>query len=381
MSPNTDYQNLRAELIRLMFIGQVALLLVSWLLSTRTSTAHALLYLLASTALWLLVWQQSHCHLALNRPDDTSPSFPQLGWANRTTISRGWLIAASGGFLVIPDVLSALPLLLWAAAALYSAAAILDRVDGFIARRRQQTTLLGARLDTAFDALGLLVAPILALQHGKIHASYLLVSIAYYLFVLGIKFREKHQRPVYPLPPSLLRRSLAGFQMGYVAVVLWPPFKAEVTVLAGFGFMIPLLVGFLVDWLVVSGRLTPQHDINAWFRSLHHNTHQWLLPALRMALLLTVVMGASRLNPAVTWSPMLVNALLALGVAIMVLGLAGRAGAILVLLMLAWAVPLPVGSAPFAAMLIITIAILLLGCGRHSLWQTDDDWVNRQDGA
>ena len=27
------------------------------------------------------------------------------------------------------------------------------------------------------------------------------------------------------------------------------------------------------------------------------------------------------------------------------------------------------------------IGILLLGCGRYSLWQGDDHWVNRQDGA
>lgn len=372
--------NLRTELTRLMLAGMVALLLAAWLLSTQTGAINALLYLLASTALWLLVWQQSHSRLALNRGDQASPLYAALGWANRMTISRGWLTAATGGFLLLPDVLDSQPWLLWAAAALYSLAAILDRADGFVARRTGQTTLLGARLDTVFDALGLLVAPLLALQHGKIHASYLLVSIAYYLFVLGIRMREQRQRPVYPLPPSLLRRSLAGFQMGYVAVVLWPPFKAEVTVPAGFGFMVPLLIGFLVDWLVVSGRLTSQHGVSAWFRYLHHISQQWLLPALRVALVLTAVLVASHLHPVVPWPP-LVNGLLAIGAAMMALGLAGRAGAIMVLMLLAWAVPLPVMSVPFVICLVIITAILLLGCGRFSLWQADDDWVNRQDGA
>lgn len=384
---STDHNKLRAELTRLMLAGVFALLLAGWLLGILTGSTTAVLYLLASIALWLLVWQQSHSRLALNRADDTSPLYPGLGWANRMTIGRGWLIAATGGFLVLPEMLNAYPLLLWVAAALYSLAAILDRADGFVARRTGQTTLLGARLDTVFDALGLLVAPLLALQHDKSHASYLLVSVAYYLFVLGIRFREKQQLPVYPLAPSLLRRSLAGFQMGYIAVVLWPPFNAEVTVPAGFGFMVPLLVGFLVDWLVVSGRLTPQQGINAWFRHGHNITRQWLLPMLRAALAVTAVLVASRLDPVVSapsqliFSPLALNTLLALGVLMMVLGLAGRAGAIMVLMLLAWAVPLPVMSAAFVVILTTTIAILLLGCGRFSLWQADDDWVNRQDGA
>jgi len=391
---STDHNNLRAELTRLTLAGVIALLLAGWLLSTQTGATDAVLYLLASIALWLLVCQQSYSRLALNRADDTSPLYPELGWANRMTVGRGWLIAATGGFLVLPEALNAQAPLLWTAAALYSVAAILDRTDGFVARRTGQTTLLGARLDTVFDALGLLVAPLLALQHDKIHASYLLVSVAYYLFVLGIRFREKQQLPVYPLAPSLLRRSLAGFQMGYIAVVLWPPFKAEVTVPAGFGFMLPLLAGFLVDWLVVSGRLMPQQGINAWFRHVHDMTRRWLLPLLRAALAVTAVLVASRLDPVVSAPPLMaldtlraldtlmaLNTLLALGVLMMVLGLAGRAGAIMVLMLLAWAVPLPVMSTAFIVILTTTIAILLLGCGRFSLWQVDDDWVNRQDGA
>ena len=381
MTESTDQHKLRAELARLMFAGMVALVLAACLLSVLTRTSNAMLYLLGSTAIWLLVWQQTRTRLDLNRAADTAPPYPVLGWANRMTIGRGWLIAATGGFLLLSDVLKAQPALLWTAAALYSLAAILDRVDGFVARRTRQTTLLGARLDTLFDALGLLVAPLLALQHGKIHSSYLLVSVAYYMFVLGIRMREKHHRPVYPLAPSLLRRSLAGFQMGYIAVVLWPPFEAEVTVPAGFGFMFPLLVGFLVDWLVVSGRLTSQHGVSHWFRYLHDITQRWLLPALRTALVLTAAMTAFQLDPAAPWSPLLINTLLGLGVAMMALGLAGRAGAIMVLMLLAWTVPLPVMSATFVISLVIITAILLLGCGRFSLWQADDDWVNRQDGA
>jgi len=366
----------------MVLFGFAALLFCALALTTLTRTFDAILYLLASTALWLLVWQQSHKRLALNRVDNTAPLFPSLGWANRITIGRGWLIAAAGGFVVLPSVLAAHPVLLWSAAALYSIAAIFDRVDGFVARRSKQTSLLGSELDTVFDALGLLVAPLLALQHGKIHVSYLLVSIAYYLFVIGIKVRERNNKQVYPLQPSPLRRTLAGFQMGYVAVVLWPPFNAEVTVLAGFAFMVPLLIGFAVDWLVVSGRLQPkQHGLGELFQRLHQITRHWLLPALRIALVLVAWLILNRLDLTLTAPGIFVVALAALGMLLMILGLAGRAGAVMVLMLLAWTVPVPVDSILFVTCLVATITILLLGCGRLSLWQADDDWVNRQDGA
>lgn len=381
MTHTDELQNLQTELRRLALSGLAGIVVCTWLLARLTTTTAALLYLLASTVLWLLAWQQTHCRLLLNRASDTSPLYPALGWANRMTLGRGWLIAATGGFVLVPDVLVTHPSVLWIAAALYSIAAILDRVDGFIARRSQQTTQLGARLDTVFDALGLLVAPLLALQQGKIHASYLLVSVAYYLFVLGIKIREKNRQPVYPLPPSLLRRSLAGFQMGYVAIVLWPPFKAEVTVLAGSGFMVPLLIGFLVDWLVVSGRLKPQQGLSAALATAQRMVHRWCLPALRVVTVIAALLLLTRVDPAASWQAGAVISLFALGMLLMSLGLAGRAGALMMLMLLAWTNPVPVGTPSFVICLFAAIAILLLGCGRFSLWQADDDWVNRQDGA
>lgn len=372
------HKNLQTELTRIALFGFAGLLLCALLLSLLTTPLNTLLSLIISAALWLLVWQQSNRRLGLNRAEASAPLYPTLGGANRMTITRGWLIAATGGFLAIPTVLVTHPILLWLAAALYSIAAIFDRADGFVARRSKQTTILGAELDTVFDALGLLVAPLLALQHGKIHASYLLVSVAYYLFVVGSRIRENNSKPLYPLPPSLLRRSLAGFQMGYVAVVLWPPFKADVTVLAGFGFMVPLLIGFWIDWLVISGRFKLQQHV---LEKLRRITREWILPASRVALALSAWMVVARLSPEPSAPGSVIIGLLALGALLSLLGIAGRAGALLVLLVLAWAVPVPVHAAPLVICLTLSITILLLGCGRWSLWQADDDWVDRRDGA
>lgn len=381
MNNTAEFRSLQTELTRLVLLGVAGLLLCAWLLTTLTSLANALLYSFFSSSLWLLIWQQSHTRLHLNRAEQTSALYPTLGWANRMTIGRGWLIAATGGFLIIPGVLLAHPIVGWAAALMYTMAAIFDRVDGFVARRSGQTSLLGARLDTVFDALGLLLAPLLALQLGKIHVSYLLVSVAYYLFVLGVKSRENNHKPVFALPPSPLRRTLAGFQMFYVAGALWPVFNADVTVVAGFGFMVPLLIGFGVDWLVVSGRLQPKQGLDTCLRRLSQITRQWLLPILRLALVLVFWVLLNYLDLTASWQTTTVTGLFALGGLMMILGLAGRAGAVLVLILLASAVALPVNSWPFAASLFGTITLLLFGCGSVSLWQADDDWVNRQDGA
>jgi CDP-diacylglycerol---glycerol-3-phosphate 3-phosphatidyltransferase len=368
---------IKTETRTIALAGITGLLLCALALGSLASPQTALRWATVSTLIWMLVLQQTHKRLTLNRADASSPVFPDLGWANRMTISRGWLIAATGGFLAIPGVLSELPILIWLAAAVYSVAAIFDRLDGFVARKTQRSSLLGAELDTVFDALGLMIAPLLALQHGKIHWSYLLVSVAYYLFVLGVAYRKRANKAVYPLAPSKLRRTLAGFQMAYVAVVLWPPFQAGLTVIAGFGFMLPLLAGFLVDWCVVSGRINP-HDASTArvFARLNSITHSLLLPALRLLMIPCFYFIASDSQ----WN---LTGFLIAGLAMFMIsaGLAGRAAAMALLMLLAWTLPMPVHEPAMLLVLFGTIAIVLLGCGHYSLWQADDDWVNRQDGA
>ncbi len=346
-----------------------------------TAFGRSLPWLLVSSLLWLLVYLLTRPRLHLNRIDASVPLLEGLGWANRMTLARGWLIAACGGCLAIPALLEHAAIVVWIAAAAYSIAAIFDRVDGFIARKTGRTSQLGAELDTLFDALGLMVAPVLALLLGKTHWSYLLVSVAYYLFVAGIKIRQHNKLPVYPLAPSQLRRTLAGFQMGYVAVVLWPPFDAGVTVLAGVGFMLPLLIGFLVDWCVVSGRINPfEPRQKALFDHIKRATDTIAMPAARILLTAAVCVAWSA-DPFTRTLDIPAVLLVLVSVLMMAAGVAGRAGAMLLLMVLAWNTPIAVSEPLFYLCLFISIAILLLGCGRYSLWQHDDHWVNRQDGA
>ena len=329
-------------------------------------------WLLPALAFWGLVWWQAWQRRDLNRLAEDSTPYPDLGMANHLTLLRGLLIAATGGFLALPGLEGVIA---WVPAALYSTAAILDRIDGYLARTSARVSLLGSQLDTVFDALGLLVAPILAVMMGKVHWSYLLVSAAYYFFVAGTAWRQRRRLPVQPLYPSPLRRALAGFQMGYVAVVLWPPFGAPVTVPAGFGFMVPVLAGFALDWLVVSGRLDPgSPSVAAIFSRLRSFSAGLLLPAMR----LTAAMAVFILAP-------VPDSLLAdglwLGAILLLLGIGGRIAALGILMLLAWQFPGQELSPTGMLAVYATIGILLLGCGRYSLWQQDDHWVHRQDGA
>jgi len=247
----SDFQR---ELVWIATLGVGLLVAAALLLTAVEGPTMALRWWLVAVLCWKFVLWQCQKRLPLNRSTADGPLFSTLGLGNRITLLRGLLIAATAGFLVLPPN-EVRPWLLYVPAALYSLAAMGDWLDGYLARRQQQTTLLGRELDTVLDAFGLLIAPLLAILLGKLHVSYLLVSVAYYLFQWGIYWRQRRDRPVCPLPPSRLRRHLAGVQMALVAFALWPPLPGETTRLLGLALMIPLLLGFCRDWLHVSGRL------------------------------------------------------------------------------------------------------------------------------
>lgn len=335
------------------------------------TTIHPAIFMSLATSIWFFCWWQTWKRAALNRHDESSPAFPNLGRANHLTLLRGGLIALTGGFLFQPDPVGAIA---WLPGLLYSAAAILDRIDGFVARRTGRTSLLGSELDTLFDALGLLIAPLLAIQFGKLHWSFFAVSLAYYVFIFGLYWRHKHNYPTYPLLPSQLRRAFAGFQMGFVAVVLLPIFPASSTVLLGTAFMLPILIGFVVDWLIVSGRIdgTGAKTL-AFFSELDALSKYLFQPALRIiisTLIFFLIYIDDLLSTASTVA-------IAIGATLILLGAGARIAALLLLmlcsyLMNEWHQP---------ALLFTCSWLLLLGPGNYALWRGDDAWVNRQDGT
>ena len=360
--------------ILLAILFGIATLLAAFVAIKQFTTLNALQWLLIADGLWFFVCWQLWQRLDLNRASKDSAPYPTLGWANRLTLLRGGLIALTGGFLLQPQ---AMGLMAWIPGVLYSIAAILDRLDGFVARLSKQTSLLGSELDTAYDALGLLVAPLLAVGYGKVHWSFLLVSAAYYIFVWGLYWRRTHQLPVYPLLPSALRRTLAGFQMGFVAVILLPCFYAPFTLIVGLAFMLPILLGFLVDWLVVSGRIPSTPAITVFFNRLAHFSHNIFQPLLRLLLLVALFLFSTNNN---VLSADFLTCCLLIAAAMALIGLAGRIGALLVLAFIGFLQGAAAIDAITATIIFSCAGLVLLGTGRFSLWQGDDRWVNRRDG-
>lgn len=105
--------------------------------------------------------------------------FPRLGPANRVTWIRAMLVALTAALIGEPET--------WrvAAAAVVAAtaAAVLDGLDGWLARRSRMASEFGGRVDMETDALLVLVLSVLVWQHDKAGAWVLAGGLMRYGFV------------------------------------------------------------------------------------------------------------------------------------------------------------------------------------------------------
>lgn len=184
---------------------------------------------------------------------------PTFGVATGLTLLRGLLIAAVAGFLV------AVPLsdpTVWLAGGLYAVAVTLDAVDGLVARRNGRVTPFGERLDLEFDALAIAVGALLGVMVGALPQWYVLAGGARYAYAGSLCFRRLRGFPVFSLPPSMVRRPLAALQMAVVAIALFPPIDPPATTWLATAALVPFLLGFVRDWLAVSGRLGSRDEVS-----------------------------------------------------------------------------------------------------------------------
>jgi CDP-diacylglycerol--glycerol-3-phosphate 3-phosphatidyltransferase len=176
--------------------------------------------------------------------------YSRLGLPNAVTLFRGGLFAGVAGFAAVAPS----PVYGWVPATLYGLGCALDAADGALARWRDRTTVLGARLDMAFDTLGFLVAPVVAVLWGRLPVWYLSLSVARYLFKAGRGWRRTRGAPVFDLPKSRLRRPLAGLQMVFITFALTPLLSGRTIDPLAALVLAPSLAVFARDYLVVSGR-------------------------------------------------------------------------------------------------------------------------------
>lgn len=331
--------------------------------------------------IWLICLYRCYLLLALNRASMNSAPYAKLGWANRLSLARAWLIAFTASFIFQPNISQNIVIF---PALAYFLAAIIDRVDGYVARISRQQSLLGEKLDTETDALGLLVAPLLAIWLGQIHWSYLAVSLAYYLYQAGLYWRRRQNLQIHPLPKNPERRAIAGFQMGFLAVVLWPVLTPPATTIAGFAFMLPLLAGFIVDWLTSAGTIQREDPgTERRLNKLYHLIQYPLLPLLRLGLAVLLVFSCYQKQVFITGffqQPAMVLVILAC-VGMIVLGYAGRLSALILTCLFAYFLRDYQVNVIDALVLMFSIWLMQLGTGKYSAGLWDDKWVKRYDGA
>lgn len=329
-----------------------------------------------------------------NRRRGETLLLPTLGAGNLLTLLRGLALGLLAGFLLSPWPWGRLA---WLPALLYTLAILADYLDGYLARITRHATLLGAQLDIEFDALGILIAAALAVHYNQLPWWYLILGLSRYLFLLGMWWRRRQGRPVHDLTPSIHRRIVAGFQMGFMSVMLWPVVSPPGTTLAGVVFALPFTASFLRDWLVVSGRLDPTSPVYLEVRQkLVVVLTYWLpvflrigvaaialglvLPALQSAAHRVALFGWPGIPfPMVTATAITLMAFVAL--VMLTLGAAGRLGA-LGLLTAASAnihtAGLDMGN---GFLLAGSIALMLLGSGPFSCWRPEDAILSRRAGA
>ncbi|MCB2186860.1 MAG: CDP-alcohol phosphatidyltransferase family protein [Deltaproteobacteria bacterium] len=186
------------------------------------------------------------------------PPPEQKGWglANWLTLGRGGLLILAAGFGGLPPAaLAGAGLLVWVPAGLLLAAAGLDGLDGWAARQRGEDSPLGAYLDRNLDALYFLIASLLAVAWSRAGLWFVLVGLAHYLFWAAYHWRRRRGLPLQPLAPSTRRRVVAGLTMAGLGCLLLPLGGEAWSRSLAWGWGVPFLWFFLLDWRQVSQTL------------------------------------------------------------------------------------------------------------------------------
>lgn len=195
--------------------------------------------LAGSLALYLLL-------VAIMLVSGIRPPAAGFGAANRATLLRGVLVCAIGG-LIWHGPLSAG--WTWLAVAVALAAAALDGVDGWLARRHGGSAF-GARFDMETDALFVLILAVLVWRFDKTGAWVLAAGAMRYAFGAAGFVWPALMRP---LAPSRRRQAVCVLQTLALIACLAPIVTpAGATLMAGAALAI-LAGSFMTDVLRLAG--------------------------------------------------------------------------------------------------------------------------------
>jgi CDP-diacylglycerol--glycerol-3-phosphate 3-phosphatidyltransferase len=340
------------------------------------------------------LWRYLIVHLEDNRRVRDGELLPCFGLGNAISIFRGLELFLLAGFLFIPRPPG------WAAwipTLLYTSAAILDFLDGYAARVRDEATKLGEEFEGLFDGAGLLIATLLAIQYGSLSAWFLPFGGARYLYLLGLRIRKWMDLPVFDLTESRSRRPIAGLTMGFMSAMLWPIVRAPASNLAGLIFLLPFGASFLRDWFVASGTIDPQSERYLRVQRLVRLALIDYLPVVvRTSLAVFLVSDAwstlqffnseieAFASAGFPFPTQVVVAFLCLKVAAVPMLLIGAAGRFVAFVLL-FPIGLTIVSLGLtelrAGLLVADLLTLMSGTGRFSLWEPSRQIFGRRAGS
>lgn len=136
----------------------------------------------------------------------------------------------------------------WMAVGLAAAAALLDGVDGWIARRLGQQSTFGARLDMETDTVLMLVLALALVASGRAGFWLVLAGLWRPLFVMAGRLLPWLTRP---LPPSRRRKVCCALPIALMIAALLPPVPALSAMLLGAVALAAVSLSFALDgwWL------------------------------------------------------------------------------------------------------------------------------------
>jgi phosphatidylglycerophosphate synthase len=171
-----------------------------------------------------------------------------FGAANCVTLIRAALVAFLAALLV-ERADTQMQLVVLGAAIM---AAVMDAVDGWLARRTGMASAFGARFDMETDALFILVLCAWAWHLNKAGPWVLASGLMRYAFVLGAVAVPSLRAP---LPESFRRKTIAALQMVALLLVICPFVPAPSSAAIAAAALLALSISFLTDtqWLLRHG--------------------------------------------------------------------------------------------------------------------------------
>ncbi len=321
---------------------------------------------------FIFLWRK----LPLNYRADEGDLLPSLGLANWISFLRGIFIASLFGFLFSPWPGGWVS---WIPFTFYLLASLSDILDGYLARITNHVTELGSALDMENDSWGVLIVTGLVFWYGQVPLWYLPVGLARYIFIFGLWTREKRGKKNLEIPFSFRRRIFAGTQMGFIVAMLAPVFSPPATTIVATLFMLPFLVGFLYDWLLVTGNIKPDKGAKFFARIASVKGLNIIPLALRLWVAWVlwsdtfmirdyVFQEYSRFLGAL-WCVLTLAA-----IPMLLFGAIGRLGAVFALISSGMAFDISLSQSTYALLLGASTILFFAGTGAFTLW-SPEEWL------